>query len=170
MNARLKGVLSGTLRFFGKAHYRGLLFILILAAFALGEYRTSGFIRRSFVFYTLEDGREVVEDRMVSGPAGEETDIIRYVEEALLGPASQDSAPLFPRDTRLRSLLYREGVVYLDLSESAALPVPEGKDCYTNLYTLNEGIRRNFPLVQDVRLFIAGNEAYVEQFSRAFHG
>jgi spore germination protein GerM len=97
-----------------------------------------------------------------------ETDIARYVEETLLGPVSQGSQPLFPQETRLRSILYRNGVVYADLSESAALPASETAEVFRNFYTLNEGIRRNFSYVRDVRLFIEGNMAYFNEFQRIF--
>jgi hypothetical protein len=70
--------------------------------------------------------------------------------------------PLFPRETRLRSLLYRNGVVYLDLSEEAALPPPEGGEVFMNMKTLYAGIRRNFPFVRDIRFFIAGRAAYAD--------
>jgi hypothetical protein len=105
---------------------------------------------------------------MLRSSSSRETDIRRYVEEALLGPVSPDSAPLFPRDTRLDSFLYRDGVVYADLSESAVLPPPEGGDVFRNFLTLYRGIRRNFPSVKDVRLFAAGREAFFEDFRRIF--
>ena len=94
--------------------------------------------------------------------SSQELEIRRYVEETLLGPVSPETSPLFFRDTRLRSLLYRDGVVYADLSEPAALPpledipLQEG-GVSRSLYTLDEGIRRNFPVVQEVKLFINGH-------------
>ena len=61
------------------------------------------------------------------------------------------------------SLLFRDGVVYLDLSEAAALPV-EGGNSFQSLSALRGGIMRNFGFVKDVRLFIAGNEAFPGRF------
>jgi hypothetical protein len=103
----------------------------------------------------------VVENRMIPKLPSLELEIRRYVAEALLGPLSPETAPLFSRDTRLRSLLYRDGVVYLDLSEAAGLPPLEGYplregEVYQSLYTLEEGIRRNFSAVKEVKLFING--------------
>jgi hypothetical protein len=92
------------------------------------------------------------------------------VEEALLGPVSLDSVPLFPRGTRLESLLYRDGVVYADLTESAVVPDPEGVDAVTGLNTLYGGIRRNFSYVKDVRLFIGGHETYFGKIRKNFAG
>jgi hypothetical protein len=163
----------------------GLLLGLLLAlgTAALVEFITQGLARRTFVFYTGSDGLVIVEQRMLrvskgntpvsGGRASEESqhslsreiNIARYVEEALLGPVSPNSLPLFPRETRLLSLLYRDEVVYVDLSEDAALPLVEGallqgEGVLKSLTTLYSGIRRNFPYVRDVHFFITGKAAY----------
>ncbi|MDR1249836.1 MAG: GerMN domain-containing protein [Treponema sp.] len=101
---------------------------------------------------------------MVSQAGSREIDIRRYVEETLLGPVALDSTPLFPRSARLESLLYRDGVAYVNLSESAALPAAEGPGVFAALSVLYSGLRRNFSYIKDVRLFIAGNEAYSGKF------
>jgi len=87
------------------------------------------------------------------------------VAEALLGPVSPGSLPLFPGETRLLSLLYRDGTVYADLSEEAVLPPPEGGEVYNNFKTLHAGIKRNFSFVNEVRFFIAGRAAYRDELN-----
>jgi len=150
-----------------------LFALLILAIAVLIEFFTLGLARRTFLFYDIDSGVEIVENRLLPVSRGEasygsrksslrELDITRYVEEALLGPVSSNSMPLFPRETRLCSLLYWNGTVYLDLSEEAALPPPEGGEVFINMKTLYAGIRRNFPFVREVRFFIAGEAAYAE--------
>jgi hypothetical protein len=125
--------------------------------------------RRTFVFYTFDRGEALVEDRMLPRSASREEDIARYVEEALLGPVSLEAAPLLARGARLRSLIFRDGTVYGDLSQSAALPVSGAKtDVFTGMLTLNEGIRRNFSYVSNVKLFIEGNEAFFKEFTDIF--
>ena len=141
---------------------------MLIALAALGEFMYLGLARRTFVFYTIREGNTVVEDRMLRRSGDEETDIRRYVEEALLGPVSPESAPLFPRETRLNSFMYRDEVVYADLTEAAVLPSPEVKDLFLSLLTLNEGLRRNFPNTKNVRLFIGGNEVFFEEFHGFF--
>lgn len=147
--------------------------LAILAAIAAGEFMASGLARRSFVFYALDNGSVVVEERVLRvskgspGRPSREVDIARYVEEALLGPASPQCVPLFPQETRLVSLLYRDGVVYAHLSENAAMPLsegPSGSTVFANIETLYAGIKRNFPYVRDTRFFIAGNAAYAGKF------
>jgi len=157
-----------------------LLILLFLSMAALIEFFALGLARRTFIFYNIDSGVVAVEDRMLPVSRGNflafyrnrrsssrELDITRYVEEALLGPVYSNSMPLFPRETRLRSLLYRSGTVYLDLSEEALLPPLEGGEVFLNMKTLYAGIRRNFPFVRDVRFFIGGKAAYADAVDAA---
>jgi len=152
-----------------------LVFLAVLAAAALIEFLVLGLARKTFVFYAIDTGKAFVEERMVKASSGShgsssrEVQITRYVEEVLLGPISANSLPLFPKETRLLSLLYRDGVVYVDLTEDAALPPLEsaslpGGEVFTGLETLFKGIKRNFSFVKDVRFFIAGKAAYAGKF------
>ncbi|MCL2093422.1 MAG: GerMN domain-containing protein [Treponema sp.] len=154
--------------FFAHSRNRRLIYLLLICLFALGEFLFSGLARRTFVFYANIGGNMVVEDRMLRRSGLRETDVRRYIDEVLLGPVSPDLMPLFPRDTRLRTLMLRDGIVYADLTEAAAMPLPHGGEVFKSLLTLNEGIRRNFYYVRDVRLFIGGNEVFVEDFSLIF--
>jgi len=154
--------------FFSKKSNRRVTYLALISLFALCEFLYLGLVRRTFIFYTNIDGNTVVEDRMLRRFYNPETDIRRYIDEVLLGPVSPDLAPLFPRDTRLFSCMYREAVIYADLTEIAALPIPEGRDVFRSLLTLNEGLRRNFPHIKDVRLFIGGNEVFFNEFFEIF--
>jgi len=116
------------------------------------------------VFYTINEGVISVEDRMLKRSISREGDIIRYTEEMLLGPVAPDLLPLFPRETRLKSLLYRNGVVFVDFSADAALPPIEGGRTIDNFRTFRAGILRNFSYVKDVRFFIDGKAIFIEEF------
>jgi hypothetical protein len=164
----VEDILGAVLQFFRNKTRRRFLYLCVLLILGGADFLLLGLARRTFVFYFIDDANPVVEDRMLARTGSRESDIRRYVEEALLGPVSLDAAPLFPRGTRLASLLYRDGVVYADLSESAALPVPEGPGVFAALSALYGGIKRNFSYVKDVRLFIAGHEAYPEKFRELF--
>jgi hypothetical protein len=142
-----------------------VIFAFVLGIVALSEFLILGLARRTFVFYTVDDGEIVVEDRMLKRAPSREIDIIRYTEETLLGPVSPDLLPLFPRGTRLKSLLYRNGVVYADLSADAALPPEEGGNALNNFRTLYDGIKRNFSSVRDVRFFIDGHASFFGEFN-----
>ncbi|MCL2764427.1 MAG: GerMN domain-containing protein [Treponema sp.] len=135
---------------------RSLLFIGILILLALVEFLALGLARRTFVFYTINDGIIAVEDRMLKHSKSREGDIVRYTEETLLGPVSPDLLPLFPRGTKLKSLLFRDGIVYADFSSDAAMPPAEGGRTLDNFRTFYAGMKRNFSYVRDVRFFIDG--------------
>ncbi|MDR2785363.1 MAG: GerMN domain-containing protein [Treponema sp.] len=162
-NSGVRGILTLPGRLFGNAAFRAFVCLGLLCLFVFFDYRHAGLTRATFVFYSTESGGELVEERMLPLPQDREEKLKFYVAEALLGPALQDALPLFPRDTRLESLLFRDRVVYLNLSEAAALPV-EGGDSFQSLSALYRGIRRNFNFVMDVRFFIAGNEAFPGKF------
>ena len=160
--------------FFKSKRNRRFLYIIIICLFALGDYLYSGLARRTFVFYTIidaggiNDAGIVVEERFLHNSGDRETDIRRYVEEALLGPKSRDLALLLTRGTRVDSFMYRDGVVFVNLTDQAALPPPEGGTVFGSLLVLNKGIRRNFSFVQDVRIFIGGNQVFFEEFRGIF--
>jgi len=164
MNSFLHTIFGSISNFLSSAVSRRFMWIGILGLFTLSEFLFFGLARRTFVFYTIDDGVVVVEDRMLKPSKSKEGDIIRYTEEMLLGPVSPELLPLFPIETRLNSLLYRNGVVYADFSEDAVFPPQEGGSTLNNFMTLHAGILRNFSYVKDVRFFIEGNPVYVEEF------
>jgi len=164
MNANISTIIRNSTEFLASRVKRRVLMIAVLAVIALAEFLIMGLARRTFVFYTISDGEIVVEDRMLKRSPSREVDIIRYVEESLLGPVNPDLLPIFPRETRLISLLYRDGVVFADFSANAALPPEEGGKTLDNFKTLYAGILRNFSYVKDVRFFIDGSAAYSREF------
>ena len=162
----LKAILNASINFLRNGLIRSVLIIVILGLVAFLNYYSLGLARRTFVFYTIREGILVVEDRMVKKSNSKEEDIIRYTEEVLLGPVAQDLLPLFLRETRLKTLLFRDGVVYADFTSDAAMPVFDGSWGLTqnNFKTLYDGVFRNFSYVKEVRFFIEGRAVYVEGF------
>jgi len=177
MNDKIKNILVIISRFCSSKRRLLLTALAALALVALVEFLVLGLARRTFVFYTIDSRIASVEERFLKRSSSREVNITRYVEEALLGPISPNSLPLFPPETRLLSLLYRDGVVYVNLSEDAALPVtlletgslmpdlpvsdePLGGEVFISMETLYSGIKRNFSYVRDLRFFVAGKAAY----------
>jgi hypothetical protein len=163
----LKSIAGALESFFSVKLNRRFSYLVLIALLAFIEFFSAGLVRRTFLFYSVLEGTTVVEDRMLRRSSSKETDIRRYVDEVLLGPVSPDLVLLFPRETRLRSLMLRDGVVYADFTQNAAVP-PEGVDLFRSFLTLNEGIRRNFSSVKDVKLFIGGNEIFFNEFRGFF--
>ncbi|MCL2381885.1 MAG: GerMN domain-containing protein [Treponema sp.] len=161
-------VLSHISRFFSKRKNRRLFYLAVLCLAALGNALYLGFARRTFVFYSARTAGVVVEERFLRRAGDRETDIRRYVEQALLGPKYQGLVSPFVQGIQVQSFMYREGVVFANLTEQAALPPEEGGAVFYSLLTLNKGIRRNFSGVRDVRLFIGGNQIFFEEFREIF--
>ncbi|MDR1869251.1 MAG: GerMN domain-containing protein [Treponema sp.] len=170
MNAVTNMILRPAVEFLAIKARRRTLLLCLLAVAALAEFLILGLARRTFVFYTISDGGIVVEDRMLKRSPSREIDIIRYTEETLLGPIAPGLLPLFPRGTRLNSLLYRNGVVYANFSGEAVLPPEEGGRTLDNFRTFYAGILRNFSYVRDVRFFIDGETAFYEEFQPGRQG
>jgi hypothetical protein len=164
MNSFFIAIIRAIADFLSSPIKRYLLLIAILSMVTLGDFLYLGLARRTFVFYTVNDGEIVVEDRMVKRSESKEVDIIRYTEEMLLGPVAPDLLPLFPRETKLKTLMYRNGTVYAEFSEHAAMPPEEGGSIIDNFRTFYSGILRNFSYVKDVRFFIEGTAVYEDGF------
>ena len=141
---------------------------MVLIVFAIIEMGRSGLSRRTFEFFTFDNSSSVVEDRMLHKAPVLEDDIKNYVNELILGPVSLDYAPLLTKGTKLRSFMYRDRVVYADFSKEAALHVQGGQPLFDSFITLNQGIRRNFNDVLEVKLFVNGNEVFFGEFSQFF--
>ena len=167
MNSFFRKFLENCAKFFTDKGKVCLSLLGILGLVVLLEYGISGRARRTFVFYTVDNGALRVEDRMIKRADSHEQDIKNYVDEAVLGPISPGLLPLFSGEPRLQSFLYRNGVVFADFTPDAALP-PEGGALFRSFYTLYAGIRRNFPFVKDIKFFIGGRAAYPEIFEEIY--
>jgi hypothetical protein len=161
MTTKTREIFLKICRFLQEKYRRRLVYLLVLAFFTLIEFIQAGLVRKTLMFYAIDKGTKVVEERFFPRSGSPEVDIRRYVEDVLLGPATPDAAPLFPRETRLESLLYRGKTLYIGLSEAAALPPLEGGNVFTNLHTLHSEIQRNFRYIKDVKFFINGNEVFL---------
>jgi hypothetical protein len=163
MNGIVRNIVNGIARFIMKKHCRRLIYLCILGIPALFDYWSAGFVRRTFEFYIRDTGTAEIEERLLPRMPSRETAVRQYVEETLLGPVFPEAEFLFLRETGLRSLLFRDGIVYADFSLSAALPPSGGESAFRGFYILHTGIRRNFSFVQEVHFFIDGKEAYFER-------
>jgi len=159
----MKAILSAIISIFTSPFKLCLFLLAVLGVVALVDYYNLGLSRRTFVFYSIDDGEMAVEDRMLRHSKLKEENIFRYTEETIQGPVSPNLSPLFPYETRLKSLMLRDRTVYADFTESAALRLPdrlvkgEGRDVLDNFRTLYDSILRNFPYVSDIWFFIEGN-------------
>jgi hypothetical protein len=131
--------------------------VLLLCLAAAADYFVSGLARRTFVFQLIDTGQDIVEERMLMRTGSREVDIYRYLEEVILGPLSLEAEPILNRGTRLEAVMLRDGNVFIDFSEEAAIPPTTGS-LMDKFRGLRADIRRNFFFVKDIRIFITGQE------------
>lgn len=115
-----------------------------------------------FLFESLDDAYEHLEVRYLNTVPGEE-EIVCYVKELVLGPATNRYRPLFSKGTTVESCFMRDGVLYVDLSSDALLPAGISSETEKACSLLKKNIRTNFKKVQDIKVFISGIEAYTEK-------
>lgn len=136
----------------------GLFIALFLLSFIWFLLADPG-IRRKTLFFPAY-GSETVrgEERYLPLRKSDEQNMDLYVRELLLGPVLVEHDPLFPAETDLRSIIYRNGVLYIDLSIEAVTGETVSRlGFYETLETLKRGLRFNFPQVDDIVVAIEGD-------------
>jgi hypothetical protein len=97
----------------------GFLFVLSLALY----FVLPGNLTRTVLRFPAEISHRLVpEARSLPFTWDREHNVELTVREILLGPARHDHLRLFSRDANLRSVLVRQGKVYIDLSKEAFIP------------------------------------------------
>jgi hypothetical protein len=121
--------------------------------------------RMMMTFYTIADGKDLIEERTVSNTGNQDMDakVARYVDEILLGPVSYKAAGFFPV-TAVQSCMANGDTVYIGLPSAAVWAgIKDAEDRLTvdtarSFDRLREDIKRNFRSLQNVVLFIDGRE------------
>lgn len=144
---------------------RRTAYLVLLLILAFVDYALFNKDRISLPFFRQSDAAVIVEERLLSRSGSLEERLDRYIAEILLGPSSIDYGPLLRHGTKANSLMVRSGIAFIDLSESAALPVPGGIDHRLSLELFKKSIIKNNPGIKMVTLFIEGNEPYSINFS-----
>lgn len=100
-----------------------------------------------------------VEERLLPPRPDRREEIELYVKEYLLGPAQNRLYGILPLGTRLKSLFLADGVVYLDLDHRSVRADLESRIGLKGaLELLAQGLKRNFPEIQDVVITIEGRQ------------
>lgn len=115
--------------------------------------------RYLMLFKNKVTGDIEIENRYISLDTDKEN-LNVFVEEFLLGPASNNLISFFPPSISYRSMFLRDNVLYLDLSKDAVSHMPSGIE-FEDFYTLfNKSLKLNFPELKGVHIFIEGVKAY----------
>lgn len=136
---------------------------LILATFVASLVLFISFkkgTRRTFVFPSVESGVRIIETRII--PDSYLDPVEYYINELLLGPQSERTRNIFADGTKVLSFIRKNKTIYIDLSkdminpatENQSIPIREG------ITLLKENIRRNFPGITSIEVFVEGNPVY----------
>ncbi|MDP2815947.1 MAG: GerMN domain-containing protein [Rectinemataceae bacterium] len=93
-----------------------------LLLFSAAAWISSGPKDESLLYFASPSGHTLrAETRVLPLENGIEKRAALLTSELVLGPRSRSTRPLFAEGTRLDSVLYRKGTIYLDLSPEASL-------------------------------------------------
>jgi hypothetical protein len=133
--------------------FAAALLISVLIFLLLGN----GKVSRVLFFPVSHGSRLAAEQRLLPRHHSLEGDVRELVEGVLLGPMRHDLARVFPRGAAVRALVVHNGILYVDLAPSAALPDPEVPLAGSAAAeALARSARANFPGLREVVVFIDG--------------
>lgn len=136
----------------------GLFLALFLASLIWFVLADPAGRRRVFFFPVYNRSEVAGEERYLPLRDHEEADLDLYVRELLLGPVQVEHDPLFPDGTRLRSLLFRDGNLYIDLSAAAVTGNLASRLSFEEtLETARRGLRFNFPFLEEIIISVEGS-------------
>jgi hypothetical protein len=139
--------------------------MVLLGAACFVDFLARDSNRMLMTFYTVADGNDLVEERMVKNAENRDigAQMRYYVDEILLGPLSYGAAGFFPVVT-VQSCTVSGGTAYIGLPSPvvwAGVKNAEDRltvDTVRSFETLREDIGRNFRSLKNVVLFIEGKE------------
>ena len=138
-----------------------ILFLIFLTSliFYLVELKSNKMI---FIFQSLDDDKTHFEIRYLPQVEKEQR-IKQYIDDLLLGPITDRYRPLFADGTKINSCYVRDKILYIDLSEEAVLKKGISSDTKTAVELLKLNITKNFNGINDVILFMMGQEVYTQE-------
>jgi hypothetical protein len=131
----------------------GLCFLISFGSLALGERFES-----VVLFFPDAKGALRGETRAVPRGPGGEARADRIASELLLGPKSADLQAAFESGTRVQSVIYRKGRLFLDISPEAALS--GSASLQRGIAAAERSLRAALPGMKRLSLTIGGKEPY----------
>ena len=135
-----------------------LSLVLSLILYARKDYGN----RRTFIFPSVDEGKYIVETRYLTRNP-EKSDINYYIDELLLGSGTERTKLLFTAGTSNLSCFERNGVLYLNLSDTLlkmgdnVIEIEDGADL------LAKNVFQNFKEINEIDIFIGSKFAYKKQ-------
>ena len=160
------------LRVSGRPGAIGAAFLAVFAlSLALFLVSAAARVRRVLFFPSTttlapagKAARLVTEERFLPRHRDAERDARELVDAAMLGPARHGAARLFPPSASVRTLIVRQGVLYVDISAQAAIPDPLAPlPLAEAAAALTRTVRFNFRWIREVAFTVGGQEPRVPE-------
>ena len=133
-----------------------LIIILVVSLFFFFWKKNT--VRRMFIFPSVS-GELIIEYRNLDkNPV--QGEVQYFIDEVLLGSQLERTKKLFTYGTKVLSCFQREEQLYLDLSADLLQMGDNVIDIKERFDILRLNITKNFPDIQTIHSFVAGNHAY----------
>lgn len=145
---------------FEKKTIIGLILLAVLAIFSLTLFFMFNTTKRVVFYFQHRDTGELqVESRYL--PKVENNNrIYLLVDELLLGPVSDRSLPLFPRNTKSLSTVLVKKTLYVNLSSEAFHINEASSTNKIGVELFRKNIFRNFKNIDIIQIYIDGSLIY----------
>ena len=135
----------------------GILFVFLLVLSLTLFFVGKPWHPRVLFFPETSTGKLVGERRFLPPRSGLTPQIELYVQELILGPANPLLTRIVSREVRLRSVIARDGTVYVNLSREIIELQPGAPLSFDqSLQAIANGVLYNFPKVRDLYLLVEG--------------
>lgn len=111
------------------------------------------------LYFADADGRRLaLEARELTAPSLEES-IHQAVRELIAGPRKESLSPTIPESVEIRSVYFRDGIAYVDLTPNLSDKHPGGSWAeLLTVYSIINTVTENFSEVNRVQLLLGGRE------------
>ena len=134
--------------------------VVVLLLFSSILYAKKGYGKKYvFVFPCVDEGKYVLETRYLKENPNK-SDISYFADELVLGSGLERTKYLFTPGTKIISCFERNKIVYLNLSADIIYMGHNVISIRDGIELLKKNIRKNFPHVEDVQVFVDGKYAF----------
>ena len=138
------------------------LIMILIVSITLFNFKDMG-NRRVLYFDAIDGSGLYMESRRIveySPVQGRDVDVSQFVQELLLGPATNGFRLLFPLDTRIESCFIQDEVLFINLSKEALFPGETALPTKEAVDLLIYNIEQNFSWIKSIEIYIGSNKVY----------
>ena len=133
---------------------------LVLLLISSGMYAKKNYgTKYVFMFPCVDEGKYVLETRYLKENPNK-SQLNYFVDELVLGSGLERTKYLFTPGTKVISCFERDKTVFIDLSADIINMGHNVISIKDGVELLKENIRKNFPHIQEVRVFVDGKYAF----------